>query len=55
MSCGNGMSQGFGQFMVDQRPKFDNAVRKKKRRQNGYQVQGKNLIHPDKRHKVKYL
>lgn len=54
MSCGNAMSQGFPQFMVNQVPKFDNAL-KKKRRKSGNQVMGKNLIHPDKRNKVKYL
>lgn len=54
MSCGNGMSQGFGQFKVDQTPRFDNQL-KKKRRKNGNQVMGKNLIHPDKRNKVRYL
>lgn len=43
------------QFMVNQVPKFDNSMRKKKRKQNGNQVMGKNLIRPDKRHKVKYL
>lgn len=40
--------------MVDQTPKFDNALRKK-RKSNGNQVQGKTLIRPDKRRKVRYL
>lgn len=51
MSC---ESKSSGQFMVDQTPKFDNAI-KKKRKSSGNQVQGKNLIRPDKRHKVRYL
>lgn len=57
MSCGNNPMSGtsFGQFMVDQRPRFDNALRKRKRRKSGNQVMGKNLIHPDKRYKVRYL
>jgi hypothetical protein len=41
--------------MVDQRPKFDNQVRKRKRKHSGNQVIGKNLIHPDKRYRAKYL
>ncbi len=41
-------------MMVDQRPKFDNAIKRKKRREN--QVIGKTgLIRPDKRIRTKYL
>ncbi len=48
--------KGFGQFMVDQRPVFDQAVRKKKKKWIGTgQVEGKNLIHPDKRRRAKYI
>lgn len=44
----------FGQHMVDQRPRFDNQVRKRRRRTN--QVLSKaGIIRPDKRQKVKYL
>lgn len=44
----------FGQFMVNQGPKFDNRVRKSKRRKN--QVIGKTgLIRPDRRYKTRYL
>lgn len=46
---------GMGQFMVDQTPKFDSQIPKKKRKKNGYQVMGKLLIRPDKRRKAKYL
>ena len=45
----------FGQHMVNQAPKFDNAV-KKRRKSNGNQVMSKaGIIRPDKRGKVKYL
>lgn len=44
-----------GQMLVDQRPRFDNATPKRKRKKNGNQVMGKNLIHPDKRYKAKFL
>lgn len=50
----NSGSCSFGQFMVDQRPRFDNQV--KKRRTNGNQVISKQgMIRPDKRKKVKFL
>jgi len=45
----------FGQFMVDQRPRFDNARRRNKRGRRENQVQGKRLIRPDKRKKPHYL
>lgn len=45
----------FTQAMVDQRPRFDNGVRRRKRKHSGNQVMGQNLIRPDKRHKVRYL
>jgi len=45
----------FGQHMVNQAPKFDNAVRKK-RKSHGNQVISKaGIIRRDKRTKVKYL
>lgn len=44
-----------GQMMVDQRPRFDNAVRKR-RRKHPNQVIGKSgIIRPDKRNKAKYF
>lgn len=45
-----------GQHMVDQRPVFDNQIRKKKRKFSENQVVGKSgIIRPDKRHKARYL
>jgi len=44
----------FGQFMVDQRPRFD-ARRQRRRGRRENQVRGKNLIRPDKRKKPHYL
>ena len=44
----------FAQSMVNQGPRFDNQIRKRKRRKN--QVVGKSgLIRPDKRYKARYL
>lgn len=41
--------------MVNQTPKFENAM-KKRRKSNGNQVPSKaGILRPDKRHKVKYL
>jgi hypothetical protein len=50
-------SCSFSQAMVDQRPRFDNALRKGKRRgRRENQVVGKaGIIRPDKRKKAKYL
>lgn len=48
------MSCAQPQMMVNQTPKYDNAL-KRKRKSSGNQVNGKNLIRPDKRHKVRYL
>ena len=49
---------GTGQMMVDQRPVFDNGMRRKRRRK-GYrenQVIGRaGIIRPDKRKKAKYF
>lgn len=43
------------QALVDQRPRFDNAVRKK-RKSSGNQVMSRaGILRPDKRKKVKYL
>lgn len=51
MSCG----QMYKQVMVDQTPKFDNQIRKK-RRKGGNQVMSKSgIIRPDKRYKAKFL
>lgn len=47
-------SCGHPQAFVDQRPKFDNAMRKRGRRKN--QVIGRRgIIRPDKRYKAKFL
>lgn len=55
MSCGASHPMRTGQMMVDQRPRFENAVRKR-RRKNGNQVIGKaGIIRPDKRQKAKYF
>ena len=55
MTCGmSNASKGSPQMMVDQTPKYDNQVRKRKRRIN--QVMGRSgIIRPDKRNKAKYL
>lgn len=54
MSIQSGCS--FGQHMVNQTPAFDNAIRKKKRKQHGNQVISKaGIIRPDKRQKARYL
>ena len=45
----------FSQAMVDQRPKFDNAMRKRKARRPNQVIGKSGLIRPDRRHKVKYL
>lgn len=57
MSCGMGQSKGaaFGQHMVDQKPKFDNQVRKRKRRRIHQVLGPSGLIRPDKRMKAKFL
>lgn len=58
MSCGmsKGSGTGFGQFMVNQGPKYDNAMRRRKRKHSGNQVMGKaGIIRPDRRNKAKYL
>lgn len=45
----------FGQHFVDQGPKYDNQI-KKRRKSNGNQVIGKaGIIRPDKRKKAKYF
>lgn len=49
MSCGKS-------HMVDQRPVFDNQIKKKKGKFSANQVVGKaGIIRPDKRHKARYL
>lgn len=56
MTCGMSHvgSRSFSQTMVNQTPRYDNAVRKRKRRVN--QVLGKSgIIRPDKRVKAKYF
>lgn len=52
-----GQSKGaaFGQHMVDQKPKFDNQVRKRKRRRIHQVLGPSGLIRPDKRMKAKFL
>ena len=51
----NGPSQSFGQHMVNQGPKFDNALRKKKKRRENQVMSQSGIIRPDKRHKAKFL
>jgi hypothetical protein len=52
----SGSGCSFGQFMVDQRPVFDNSVRRRKRPRRENQVLSrKGIIRPDKRRKAKYL
>lgn len=57
MTCGmsiGGSSKSFGQMMVNQTPRYDNAGRKRKRHNN--QVIGKSgIIRKDKRLKAKYF
>lgn len=44
------------QCMIDQTPKYDNQVRKRRRGRRENQVMGKGgIIRPDKRMKCKYL
>lgn len=43
------------QAMVDQLPKFDNAVKKRKRRRENQVIGKAGIIRPDKRKKVRYL
>lgn len=45
----------FGQHMVDQRPRFDNQVRKRGRRESQVLSRKSGIIRPDKRKKVKFL
>lgn len=46
--------KGSPQMMVDQTPRYDNAMRRRGRRPN--QVMGrKGIIRPDKRKKAKYF
>lgn len=45
----------FAQAMVNQAPRFDGALRRKKRGRRENQVMGKKLIRPDLRKKAKYL
>lgn len=50
----NGSACSFGQHFVNQGPRFDNQVRKRKRREN--QVMSRSgIIRPDKRKKAKFL
>lgn len=44
-----------GQHMVDQGPRFDNQIRKGKRRRENQVIGKAGIIRPDKRKKVKYL
>lgn len=46
----------YSQSFVDQTPRYDNQLRKRKRRQHGNQVISRGgIIRPDKRKKAKYL
>lgn len=52
---GNSGARGFGQFMVDQRPRFDNAMRRKRKGSSNQVMSKSGIIRPDKRKKAKYL
>lgn len=56
MTCGS-LSSGIGpQSMVDQTPRYDNQLRRKKKGRRPNQVIGKSgIIRSDKRLKAKYL
>lgn len=43
-----------GQFMVDQRPAYDNQIRRKKKRRVNQVIGKSGLIRPDKRVRAKY-
>lgn len=48
-------SSGQGQFMVDQYPKFDNDLKRKKGRRKNQIISQTGIIRPDLRTKTKYL
>lgn len=52
----NSKGCSFGQYLVDESPRYDNQVRKRRRsRKHQALNRGSGLIRPDKRYKVKYL
>jgi hypothetical protein len=56
MTCGSPHSSGqFTQMKVDQIPKFENSLRKRKGRRPNQVVGKSGIIRRDKREKVKYL
>lgn len=56
MSCGVAHPMNTGQMMVDHRPRFDNALRRRRRGRRENQVIGRGgIIRPDKRKKAKYF
>ena len=57
MTCGSSKSSGcgFGQNMVDQTPKYENSMRKRKGRRENQVVGKSGIIRPDRRKKAKYL
>ena len=55
MTCGNLSSGISGQAMVDQTPRYDNQLRRKKKRRVNQVVGKSGIIRPDKRLKAKYL
>lgn len=44
-----------GQMMVDQRPKYDNQVRKRRARRPNQVIGRAGIIRPDKRRKARFL
>jgi hypothetical protein len=57
MSCGN-LSKGIastGQAMVSQEPVFDNAMKRKKKKNENQVISKSGIIRPDKRKSAHYL
>lgn len=48
-------SSGQGQHMVDQGPKYENDLRRKKGRRKNQIISQAGIIRPDKREKAKYF
>lgn len=55
MNTGTASGCSFSQAMVDQRPAYDNAVRKGKPRRANQVIGKSGIIRPDRRKKAKYL
>lgn len=54
-SGANSSSCSFGQHMVDQTPKYDNQLRKRRRKHRNQALGQTGILRPDKRHKVKWM